>query len=1312
MEARVLSDSRLNTAPSKDSSLPTDDLTGRLSELLLVDQRRIESALRRIRQRETGGKDTGRDKSRLRRQLTSAEKRSRQRRENLPHLSYPAALPVSERVAEIVELVKGHQVTVICGETGSGKSTQLPKICVAAGRGRSGSIAHTQPRRIAARSIASRVAGELNVDLGSTVGYRVRFDEKFSDETIIKVMTDGMLLAEIESDRQLLQYDTVILDEAHERSLNIDLLLGYLKNLLSRRPDMRLVITSATLEVEKFRQQFTKAPVLEVSGRTYPVEVRYRPAEVDEVSNDQPEAAAVVRGVGEALEDGPGDVLVFLPGEREIRESEGVLRGTISSDIDILPLYGRLSIAEQQRIFAVHQKRRVVLATNVAETSLTVPGIRYVVDLGLARISRYSPTSKIQRLQIEKISQASARQRAGRCGRVSDGVCIRLYPEDDFDARARYTDPEILRTSLASVILKMEAMQLGRIDQFPLLDRPDKRQINAGYRLLRELDALDHHNRLTPTGRTLARLPVDPRIGRIMLAGSQLGCLREVLVIAAALESNDPRVVPHDEQQRARQYHRMHPEAESDFLVLLSIWNDYCAEISGLSRREQRRWCEERFLSPVRMREWHDLHKQLRRLSRAAGLVEKSDPAAESTIHKALLAGFLGQVAQLDRQGFYRGTRNKIIALWPASRLVRGHKRWIMAAEFTQTSRVYARHVAAIQPEWIDEVAPHQLRYSHADPKWSASDGRVIALESATLWGLNVISGRKVNYGQINPVEARAIFIRDGLAEDKVESRHKFVTANRALRRELEKDEEKLRRPGMYLDRDNIVAFFEKRIPPDVVDTRTLEKWLSGISEQDEDCLFLTRAEITGGIRGASIDNYPDWWIQGESRLPLRYRCNPGGEDDGITLEVPLYLINQLKTDAVERLVPGYLEAKLVVLLKSLPKRLRRKLVPLPATVSKVLDYVAQDQSPLVESLITAVRWEFGVSLAEDDFGAKDIPADLAMRIAVVSDEGRVLDVGRDIKILQHKYGAHAETLFGKALAPGVTVSGRKDWDFGDLPERIVAHIGGSKVTAYPALVDEGSSVGVEIFDTHRNAVASQRSGLYRLLLLRLPDQRRLLNKIPNIDHLCLLFATVGHCKELGVDIRNAVLDRAFACDPSMIRSRAAFDSVLAHGRERIAGELNDLLVLVLEILHAYTDARRQLAVPAQFSDRLTADVEKQLSELVSPGFLSATPQKWLSHLPRYLAGIKLRLEKADRFPDVDSHRRSQVLPFLDRTYDTNTGSPNDPQRTAYRWAVEEFRVSIFAQELGTSMPVSAARLDALWATMTQRDSGESPVKR
>ena len=1307
-----MSNGRLNTAPSKESSPEIDDITGRLSELLLADRWRIESALRRIRQRETCGKDTFRDKARLSRQLISAEARYRQRRENVPLITYPASLPVSERVGEIVELVKTHQVTVICGETGSGKSTQLPKICLAAGRGRSGSIAHTQPRRIAARSIAGRVAGELNVDLGSTVGYRVRFDEKLSDETIIKVMTDGMLLAEIESDRQLLKYDTVILDEAHERSLNIDLLLGYLKNLLSRRHDMRLVITSATLEVEKFKQQFSNAPVLEVSGRTYPVEVRYRPAEADEVSSDQPEVTAVLRGVEEALEDGPGDVLVFLPGEREIRESEEALRDTIFSDIDVLPLYGRLSIAEQQRIFAVHQKRRVVLATNVAETSLTVPGIRYVVDLGVARISRYSPTSKIQRLQIEKISQASAKQRAGRCGRVSDGVCIRLYPKEDLDARARYTDPEILRTSLASVILKMEAMKLGQIDQFPLLDRPDKKQINAGYRLLRELDALDHHNRLTPTGKTLARLPVDPRIGRIMLAGSQLECLREVLVIAAALESNDPRVVPHDEQQRARQYHRMHPEAESDFIVLLSIWNDYCAETPGLSRREQRRWCEERFLSPLRMREWRDLHRQLQRLSRVAGLVEKSDPAVESTIHKALLAGFLGHVAQIDRQGFYRATRNKIISLWPASRLVRRHERWIVAAEFTQTSRVYARHVAAIRPEWIDEVAPHQLRYSHADPKWSPSDGRVIALESATLWGLKVISGRKVNYGQVNPVEARAIFIRDGLADDKVESTHKFVAANRALRRELEKDEEKLRRPGKLLDRDNIVAFFEKKIPPDVVDVITLKKWLSGIGDQDADCLCLTRAEITGGIAGPSVENYPDCWIQGESSLPLRYRCSPGSEDDGITLEVPLYLINQLHTNAVERLVPGYLENKLIVLLKSLPKRLRRKLVPLPDTVSKVLDHVAQDQSPLVESLIRAIRWEFGVSLAEDDFSAKEIPTDLTMRIVVVSDDGRVLDVGRGVETLKRKYGAHGETSFGKALAPGVEVSGRKDWDFGDLPERIAARIGGSKVTAYPALVDEELSVGVEIFDTYENAVASQRPGLYRLLLLRLPDQRRLLNKIPDIDHLCLLFATVGHCKGLCVDIRNAVLGRAFACDPAVIRSRAAFESVLKQGRELVAGELNDLLVLILEILQSYTKARQQLVAPAQFSEMLIADVEKQLSSLVFPGFLSATPPKWLGHIPRYLAGIKVRLEKAQRFPDADFHRHNQILPFLDRTHDTSANSPNDAKRVAYRWAVEEFRVSIFAQELGTAMPVSAARLDTLWLTMTQQDSGALPVKR
>jgi len=778
-----------------------------------------------------------------------------------------------------------------------------------------------------------------------------------------------------------------------------------------------------------------------------------------------------------------------------------------------------------------------------------------------------------------------------------------------------------------------------------------------------------------------------------MLAGSQLGCLKEVLVIAAALESNDPRVVPHNEQHRARQYHRMHPEAESDFLVLLFIWNDYCEQTPDLSRRELQRWCEERFLSPLRMREWSDLHRQLGRLSHGAGLAENTDAADESTIHKALLAGFLGHVAQLDNQGFYRGARNKIIFLWPASRLARRHKRWVMAAELSQTSRVYARHVAAIRPEWIDEVAPHQLRYSHAEPKWSPRDGKVIALESATLWGLKVISGRRVNYGQIKPAEARAIFVQDGLAGDEVESALKFVTANRALRRELEIEEQKLRCPGMLLVRENIVAFFEKRIPPGVVDVITLEKWLSGSNSQDSESLFLDRSDITGVIKGASSEDYPDWWFAGESRLPLYYAYNPGGEDDGITLEVPLYLINQLHAGAVERLVPGLLKDKLLALLKSLPKGLRRQLVPLPDAVAGLLNPVAQDKSPLIESLVGAIRQEFDVSVKKEDFNEKEIPTELTMRVVVISDHSRVIDSGRDVKALKSKHGGRAEASFGKALAPELTVSGWKDWDFGDLPERIVARIGGSKVTAYPALVDEGNTVGVEIFDTPRNAAASQRLGLYRLLLLQLPDQRRLMNRIPDLDRLCLLFVMIGSCRELRTDIEGAVMDRVFHTDTTSIRNRVVFEELKEHGRTEIGRHLEDIRKLILDILTEYQIVRQSLTNTNYLDPEAVSDIEQQLAHLVFSGFLTSTPQSWLPHVPRFLSGITIRLSKAMQMPNTEKTRARKLRPYVKYLDELCHSTTNSIRYLEYRWMLEELRVSVFAQELGTSRPVSATRL-------------------
>ena len=1218
------------------------------------------------------------------------------------NLNFPPDLPITAKRAEIAAAIRQNSVIVVSGETGSGKSTQLPKICLEAGRGQSGLIGHTQPRRIAARSIATRIASELDVALGSLVGYRVRFDERLSGETLIKVMTDGMLLSELESDRSLRQYDTLIIDEAHERSLNIDFLLGYLRQFLPRHPDFRVVITSATLETEKFCRHFSNAPLIHVTGRSYPVEIRYCP--VDEEAGDESVAIAIREAVEQLSLEGPGDMLVFLPGEREIREISEELRRHVGDEIELLPLYARLTASEQQRIFSPRSGQRIILATNVAETSLTIPGIRYVIDLGLARVSRYNPASKVQRLPVEAIAQDSADQRAGRCGRLSPGICVRLYSEADYAARAAHTDPEILRSSLAAVALRLAAMQLGRVERFPFIDPPESRQITAGYRLLRELDAIDRKDQLTAVGRELARLPVDPRLGRMLLAAGQRGCLAEVLVIAAVLEVNDPRVVPHDAQEKARAHHRAYPEAESDFLALLGIWIDYKVQVEALSRRQLRRWCEDRFLSPTRMREWDDLHRQLHKVMRERGHVVNARPADRDQIHKALLSGLLGNIARRDERGFYRGTRDRIVAIWPASRLARTKARWIMAAELTETTRLFARHVSKIEPEWIDEVASHQLRYDHSEAHWSTKRECVLAFESVSLWGLPVIARRPIDYATVEPQNARGVFIREGLARDLVRSSATFLSHNRALIATLREEEAKLRSPGSRVDEERVVAFFEMHLPCDISSTATLNSWYRTAPSLARNRLFLARDDVAGDVDFLNAKSFPDFLQVGESSLTLRYCCAPGTDRDGVSVEVPLYLINQLKPAETDRLIPGLLNDKILMLLKTLPKRFRRLLVPLPDMVETLLPIIKTHPGRLLEALAATTSEQTGIDITPQDFDANALPPHLHLHIELVDEQGGIQRVGNDVDALQRQFGSEGGKRFDTAIAGSIERRDIDEWDFGPLPLKVPGKIGSARVTAYPALAEASGGVAIRLCESLEEAAVCHRLGLHQLILHQLPVQRRLLRRIPEIDRLCLLFVTLGSCKALREDIVHAVLDRAFDCVPEKIRNAELFLELVQMGRSSVTPTVQKLTLEVGEILTQLTKTRSKLADAEQMAPNLVVEVKQQLERLVAPGFVCATPPEWLPELPRFLRAVALRIDKAMIDPEQDRMRCNRVEPFLARLHTLGSSTLCSPPVVDYRWLVEEYRVSVFAQELKTSRPVSSDRLEKQWQRAMRSD--------
>jgi ATP-dependent helicase HrpA len=1219
-----------------------------------------------------------------------------------PRITYPPELPVSQRRDEIARAIRDDQVVVVAGETGSGKTTQLPKICLELGRGERGMIGHTQPRRLAARTVAERVAAELGSELGGVVGYQVRFTDRVGRGTRVKLMTDGILLAELERDRSLRRYDTIIIDEAHERSLNVDFLLGYLHRLLPRRPDLKLVITSATIDPERFSRHFGGAPVVEVSGRTYPVEVRYRPVGQD-AEDDRDQTQGILDAVDELCREGPGDVLVFLSGEREIRDTADALRGhsfpRSPGGVEVLPLYARLAAAEQHRVFQAHDRRRVVLATNVAETSLTVPGIRYVVDPGTARISRYSHRSKVQRLPIEPISQASANQRKGRCGRTADGICIRLYSEEDFAARPEFTDPEILRTNLASVILQMTSLRLGDMAAFPFLDPPDRRSVKAGVDLLGELGALDG-NRLTPVGRRLAQVPADPRLARMLLEAGRQGCAREVLVIVAALSIQDPRERPADRQERADELHRRFADKGSDFLTWLNLWRHLHERQAELSSNQFRRLCKAEFLNYLRVREWQDLHGQLRAAARDLGIRlnrAEAEPDADR-IHTALLAGLLSHVGL--RQGDtreYLGARGTRFAIWPGSALARKPPQWVMAAELVETSRLWGREVARIDPGWVEPLATHLVKRTYAEPHWSRARGAVMATERVTLYGVPIVTGRPVNYGPIDPPLARELFLRHALVEGDWETSQEFFARNRRLLAEVEELEHRARRRDILVDDQALFDFYDQRIPDEVVSARHFDAWWKRAGRDRPDLLDFERSMLVTDAEAPDAGDYPDTWHQGRHRLRLTYQFEPGTEADGVTVHVPLAVLNQVQPDGFDWQVPGLRQELVTELIRSLPKAVRRSFIPAPNWAASVLERIGPADGPLLEVLARELE-RAGPEVPPDAFDLARVPGHLRMTFRVEDRRGRgparVVGEGKDLDALKRRLAPRVRAAIA-AAAPGLERDRVDGWDLGTLPRVVEQRRGGRTVKGFPALVDEDGRVAVRLLETEAEQAAAMAAGTRRLLLEQVPSPvRHVLGRQTNQAKLTLSRYRHGSATELFADCLAAAADDLIAANGGPAWDEAGFRRLLAAVRAELAEATLDVVSRVERVLAVAGEVEGRLAgLTNPAFGPATADVRAQLDDLVHPGWVTATGRRRLPDLLRYVRAMVQRLDRLPGDLAGDAERMESVAYVTDAWRQARDRRPGDPALAEIRWMLEELRVSYFAQALGTPYPVSEKRV-------------------
>jgi len=1303
--------------PKPHTALRT--LAADISSCMISDQPGFRRRLSRIHELAHSGRPVGGLIGRLSEDIKRSRARCDARRSGLPRPAYPEGLPVVEKRSEIARIIAAHQVVVVCGETGSGKTTQLPKICMELGRGVAGLIGHTQPRRIAARAVAARISQELSSPLGQAVGFKVRFTDSLSDGTYLKVMTDGILLAETQGDPNLEQYDTIIIDEAHERSLNIDFLLGYIRRLLPRRRDLKLIITSATIDPERFSEHFWNAPIVQVSGRMYPVEIRCRPLESeDPEEEDIRQIDGILAAVDEACREGPGDLLIFLSGEREIRETAEALRRRSPSGTEILPLYARLSFQEQNRVFQPHRGRRIILATNVAETSLTVPGIRFVIDPGYARISRYNPRTKVQRLPIEEISQASARQRAGRCGRVSAGVCIRLYSEENAAKRAVFTQPEILRTNLASVILQMKALRLGDLSHFPFLDAPDPRMVKDGYQTLHELQAIDEKDELTQLGRELARLPIDPRLGRMILAAREEDCLAEVLVIAAALSVQDPRERPLDETGAADRAHEPFRDQTSDFMGLLKLWEFYGEQSKKLSSSKLRKLCQTNFLSFIRMREWQDIHHQLKELAgdirdaepgrgaesereRAAGPREASRYAS---IHRALLTGLLSHVGTRTEAHEYTGIHGTKFYIFPGSGLFQSQPLWVVAAELVETTRLYARTAARVQPEWIERCSEHLVTRSYSDAHWHQPSARVLAHERVSLFELPLVEKRSVHYGPIDPKGSRDMFIQHALVEGQYDSDAPFVRHNQKLVEEIERLEAKSRQRDVLVDLKARFDFYDALIPAGIYSGAAFEAWRRQAERKSPKVLFMSPRDLMlHDAAGVTRDLYPDVLPAGGREYLLTYRLEPGHAEDGITVTIPLSDLHTARSECFEWLVPGFLNEKIFALIRSLPKGIRTAFVPAQEHADEAFRDLKPGDESLVVELARYLSRRRRVSVSPGSFRPDHLPDHLRMNFRVVDEDGKTVASGRDIDELRGRLGLRTIDPRDVLASSEWNRDGITAWDVERLPEKVDVQAHGLRLAGYPAFVDRGSSVSLRLFESEEEAREASAGGLRRLYLIRMESQlRSLFAGIQNARQMCGDYAPLGGPSELRDELAGAVIDRLLLADAN-VRERAEFERRMEGCRGRLQDAVQSLAEDAGRVLSAYADLRHQLArpLPQAFAQAL-ADIRDQLAHLVFKGFFMQTPPQWLRHYPRYLNAIALRhtkLTAAGLLPDTQ--RMSTIRPlweaWKERREKHREAGVRDPQLDLYRWLLEEMRVSLFAQELKTSLPVSLKRLEAQW---------------
>jgi ATP-dependent helicase HrpA len=1318
-------------------------LRRQIGDAMLADRFSLRRLVTSIERASQAKKPFDRNLGKLTKQLDASIKRRSQRADGLPQVRLNEELPIAARRNEIEQAIRENQVIIVCGETGSGKSTQLPLICLGMGRGVDGLIGHTQPRRIAARSVASRVADELGSSVGSAVGFKVRFTDTTSPKTYVKLMTDGILLAESQGDQFFEQYDTLIIDEAHERSLNIDFLLGRMKQILSRRRDLKLIITSATIDAARFAEHFgtadNPAPVLEVAGRTYPVEVRYRPPVSDEPETDESSSnvpapkpspskgrgpgrrrrsepdlqTAVLDAVDELTTAGPGDILIFMPTERDIHETAKSLRGRLlpernrGQQTDVLPLYARLSNKEQNRIFQTGPHRRIVIATNVAESSLTVPGIRYVIDTGTARISRYSARSRMQRLPIESVSQASANQRAGRCGRVAPGICIRLYSEADYNARDEFTPPEIQRTNLASVILQTAALKLGPLEEFPFLEPPRTGNITDGYRMLFELGALDEQNRLTEVGRQLSRLPVDPRVGRIVLAGHEENCLHEILIIAAALELQDPRERPVDQQQAADEAQAKFQDEKSDFLSYLKLWDFYHQQRSNLSRSQLRKACQQNFLSYNRLREWADIHHQLSELAAESGLKPGKRKDDADAIHRALLTGFVSNIALLTDRFEYTAAGGQKVQLWPGSGLFGQKPKWVVAAELVETTKRYVRTVARINPDWIEPIAGHLIKRTHSDPEWDGKAGSAMCYEKATLFGLPVVPRRRTRFAKINPTLSREMLIRHGLVEGDIQVDFPFLRHNQRLMDELEGLQTRTRRYDLVVDDDDRFAFYDRGIPQDVADSHDLRRWLKKTSRRGKQRpLQMTKADLRrAGTEEVTGHDFPDEVAVQQMALPLEYHLEPGSPEDGVTIAVPREAVNQLDQKRLGWLVPGLIEEKVTALIKSLPKQIRRQFVPVPDTAKQILaklEFGRGDFEETVANLLTQIGSE---RITPDDFQLERLSGHLRMNVRVVDEEGETLATGRDLSQLRRTLAAGSTSSPAQIDDSKWTRDGLASWDFGDLPPQINVLRGGVQVPAYPSLLDQGKTAGLRLFDQASRAAIETRAGIRRLAAIALEKKvRTQIDNLPQLNEWTMLSAAMGGAGAFRQNLADLVVDRAMFPEKGPYpRNEADFQQRLKKARSLVPVAVQDAIGIVDPLMKSYRSLRQVIGETNLSAWKYAVDdVKAQCRELTAPGFLTATQWGWLRQYPRYLEASIQRLKKIAGSGAAKDRPKHEIIAeceyrYRERLDEHRQRERFDPNLEYYRWMIEEFRVSLFAQELGTAIPVSEVRLERQW---------------